>query len=76
MVTLDGGDEMVKNQVSSSEGHRPLAPIVLWTTYVPGVLAARFIKPVTGLIESPEGTEEKVPATALLINDGLGLASF
>ena len=53
ITPLAGGAVIVNVQESSSDGQVPEGATVLRITYVPGILAARFINPVVEFIDNP-----------------------
>lgn len=60
---------------ASTWPHPPDATIVLVTTYVPAVLAAKFNSPVDEFAKTSPAVEENVPAEPPPLNVGNGLAA-
>ena len=61
--------------VALTAGHAPEAGMVLVTVYVPGVLAAKFTRPVAAVMLNP-AVDVNVPAVPPPLNVGEGFAAF
>jgi hypothetical protein len=59
--------------LADADAQPPDAAIVLFTVYVPGVLADRLISPVVELIERPAGMALNTPPLAPAPKTGVGL---